>query len=177
MATNSSDLRGVVHGKTIELEQEPGLPDGQKVFVTVKPVENRLPPGEGIRRSGRAAGRMIPKGGPLLEEMQNIGNWIVRRSPDVLPDRHRHLFHAFSAAHRSVTIAFTITGRLHISVLTLGELLSWTLRRNSPPKYQQALVAMLSDVVVLEVTADIAWRFGEVRAELLDPRTPLRRQT
>ena len=28
MATNSSDLRGVVHGKTIELEQEPGLPDG-----------------------------------------------------------------------------------------------------------------------------------------------------
>lgn len=64
-------------------------------------------------------------------------------------------------------------GRLHISVLTLGELLSWTLRRNSPPKYQQALVAMLSDVVVLEVTADIAWRFGEVRAELLDHGRPV----
>ena len=38
-------------------------------------------------------------------------------------------------------------GRLHVSVLTLGELLSWTLRKNSPPRYQQALVTMLSDVV------------------------------
>jgi tRNA(fMet)-specific endonuclease VapC len=64
-------------------------------------------------------------------------------------------------------------GRLHISVLTLGELLSWTLRKNSPPKYQQALVAMLSDVVVLEITPDIAWKFGEVRAALLDQGRPV----
>ena len=31
-------LKGIVHGKTIELEQEPGLPEGQVVSVTVQPV-------------------------------------------------------------------------------------------------------------------------------------------
>ena len=30
-------LRGVVHGKLIELETEPGLPDGQPVTVVVQP--------------------------------------------------------------------------------------------------------------------------------------------
>jgi hypothetical protein len=46
-------LKGVVQGKTIELEQEPGLPDGQPVTVVVQPLaeQGRLPPGEGIRRS------------------------------------------------------------------------------------------------------------------------------
>jgi hypothetical protein len=45
---------GVVHGKTIELAKEPGLPDGQAVSVIVKPVEpgaTHLPPGEGLRRA------------------------------------------------------------------------------------------------------------------------------
>jgi len=48
--------KGVVHGKTINLDQEPGLPDGQQVTVTVQPVTSRekLPPGEGIRRSAGA---------------------------------------------------------------------------------------------------------------------------
>ena len=31
-------LKGVIHGRTIELEQEAGLPDGQEVSVTVEPV-------------------------------------------------------------------------------------------------------------------------------------------
>ena len=46
--------RGILHGKTIELEQEPGLPEGQPVSVTDQPVSSeasRLQPGEGIRRS------------------------------------------------------------------------------------------------------------------------------
>jgi hypothetical protein len=48
-------LRGVVHGKTIELEGEPGLPDGQAVAVIVQPLKEKpLPPGEGIRRSAGA---------------------------------------------------------------------------------------------------------------------------
>jgi hypothetical protein len=65
--SRSALLRGVIHGKTIELEQELGLPEGQVVGVTVEPLavpsdsgpqweETRpdvtgLPPGEGIRRS------------------------------------------------------------------------------------------------------------------------------
>ncbi|HET6880810.1 MAG TPA: hypothetical protein VFI31_11685 [Pirellulales bacterium] len=45
-------FHGTVHGKTIELEREPGLPDGEHVTVVVQPSERkRLPPGEGIRRS------------------------------------------------------------------------------------------------------------------------------
>ena len=54
MSINATDLRGVIHGKTIELEGDAGLPDGQPVRVTVQPltgVQSRLPPGEGIRRS------------------------------------------------------------------------------------------------------------------------------
>jgi hypothetical protein len=54
MTSTPAVLKGVVHGKTIELEQEPGLPDGQEVSVVLQPLEateKRLPPGEGIRRS------------------------------------------------------------------------------------------------------------------------------
>ena len=75
MATLS--LRGIIHGRTIELEGEHALPEGQEVRVMVEPVaalspprpltflseENRrrweeawalvkdLPPGEGLRRA------------------------------------------------------------------------------------------------------------------------------
>ena len=31
-------MKGTVHGKIIELETEPGLPDGQRVTVVVEPV-------------------------------------------------------------------------------------------------------------------------------------------
>jgi hypothetical protein len=54
MTSTSAVLKGIVHGKTIELEQEPCLPDGQEVLVVVRPLvatEEPLPPGEGIRRS------------------------------------------------------------------------------------------------------------------------------
>lgn len=49
MATGDlSGLHGTVHGKTIVLAEDPGLPDGQKVSVIVQPI---LAPGEGLRRS------------------------------------------------------------------------------------------------------------------------------
>jgi len=54
MAENTTALRGKVHGKTIELDQDTGLPDGQQVNVTVQPVttgDKDLPPGEGLRRA------------------------------------------------------------------------------------------------------------------------------
>jgi hypothetical protein len=38
MAHNKSVMKGVVHGRTIELETEPGLPDGQPVSVTIAPA-------------------------------------------------------------------------------------------------------------------------------------------
>jgi hypothetical protein len=41
-------LTGIVRGKTIELERDAGLPDGQEVSVVLRP---KLPPGEGLRRA------------------------------------------------------------------------------------------------------------------------------
>jgi hypothetical protein len=44
MLNTPTILKGTVHGKTIELEAEPGLPEGQQVKVTLQPAsgqENR----------------------------------------------------------------------------------------------------------------------------------------
>ena len=67
MTHQALPLRGVIHGNTIELEQEHGLPEGQGVTVTIRPL---LPPGEGIRQSG---GTWADAGDDLedwLQEMQ-----------------------------------------------------------------------------------------------------------
>jgi hypothetical protein len=57
MAHSSGVLKGTIHGKTIELEQAPGLPDGQTVSVMLTPSPTA---GEHLRRafgawSGEAA--------------------------------------------------------------------------------------------------------------------------
>jgi hypothetical protein len=52
VTTATKIMRGVVHGKTVELEHDTGLPDGQQVTVTMQTQdEAKLPPGEGLRRS------------------------------------------------------------------------------------------------------------------------------
>jgi len=45
---NGHIFRGVVTGKTIQLEQDAGLPSGQAVAVTLVPVRTG---GEGLKRS------------------------------------------------------------------------------------------------------------------------------
>lgn len=64
-------------------------------------------------------------------------------------------------------------GEVGVSVVTVGELLSWTLRATTPVKYQQALQQFLSDLHVFDVDQRVAWRFGEVRALLFDQGTPV----
>jgi len=55
MAKTSTMLRGIVRGKTIELEGESGFDDGQEVSVVISiSRREKLPPGEGIRRSAGA---------------------------------------------------------------------------------------------------------------------------
>ena len=45
-------LTGVVHGKTVELDKDAGLPDGQRVSVWIQPKpQSKLPPGEGLLRA------------------------------------------------------------------------------------------------------------------------------
>jgi hypothetical protein len=48
MTTGTVIVRGVVQGKTIELEREPGIAERQPVSVVLRPA---LPPGEGLRQA------------------------------------------------------------------------------------------------------------------------------
>jgi uncharacterized protein (DUF433 family) len=62
-------LKGVIHGRTIELEQEPELPDGQRVSVQVQPEE---PPPKWLERftvdPSIALGKLLIRGTRLLAE-------------------------------------------------------------------------------------------------------------
>ena len=59
-------------------------------------------------------------------------------------------------------------GALHISAVTLGELLTWAFRANAPPRRVQGVQDLLTLVVILDITADVGRKFGELRAALLD---------
>jgi hypothetical protein len=55
MPNDDNHVRGIVHGKVIQLEMELGLPDGQEVTVSVHPlVAKPNLVGEGLRRSAGA---------------------------------------------------------------------------------------------------------------------------
>jgi hypothetical protein len=47
----AQQLHGTVHGRTIELIENPGLADGQSVEVRVTAIPSMSKPGAGIRRS------------------------------------------------------------------------------------------------------------------------------
>ena len=51
-------MKGVVHGKLVELDEEPGFPDGQEVSVTLAPVSPATSPNspEALAALRRAAG-------------------------------------------------------------------------------------------------------------------------
>jgi tRNA(fMet)-specific endonuclease VapC len=59
-------------------------------------------------------------------------------------------------------------GRLHLSAVTLGELLVWTGRANASPRRLQTLVDLLTEVVILPFDEVAARKFGEIRAWQLD---------
>lgn len=57
---------------------------------------------------------------------------------------------------------------LHLSAVTLAELLSWTLRTNAPPQWHRQLLRFLDAAIVLTVTAEVAERCGQIRASMFD---------
>jgi tRNA(fMet)-specific endonuclease VapC len=59
-------------------------------------------------------------------------------------------------------------GGLHVSAITVGELLTWALRSTAPPARLQGVRDLLAGANVTEVTLAVAERFGEVRAGFLD---------
>jgi predicted nucleic acid-binding protein len=64
------------------------------------------------------------------------------------------------------------TGGLHLSAISLSELYAWVLRAKAPPARLRALREMLSDMKVLDVTTEVAEKYGQLQAALLDSGTP-----
>ena len=62
-------MHGVVHGKTIELNENPGIADGQPVEVVVNFSNPSRPWGEGIRRSA-GGWADYPEMDDLMEQIQ-----------------------------------------------------------------------------------------------------------
>jgi len=63
-------VNGVVHGKTIELDEDPGVAEGQQVQITIKTVPAKRPWGEGLRRcAGALANDWTDEDDRILEEI------------------------------------------------------------------------------------------------------------
>jgi tRNA(fMet)-specific endonuclease VapC len=59
-------------------------------------------------------------------------------------------------------------GGLHVSVVTVGELLTWARRAKAPSTRLQGVLDLLAASTIHEVDFAVAEKFGEIRAGLLD---------
>jgi hypothetical protein len=65
-------IHGIVHGKTIELDEDPDIAEGQLVEITIKTVPAINPWGEGLRRcAGALAGDWTEADDRILDEIQH----------------------------------------------------------------------------------------------------------
>ena len=64
-------------------------------------------------------------------------------------------------------------GGLAVSTITVGELFVWAHRSHAATDRLRSLQEFLQDITVLDVTVDVATRFGEVRSTLLDSGRPV----
>ncbi len=63
-------LRGVIHGRTVELTEDLGVPDGEKVEITIKTVASPKPWGGGLRRcAGAFAADWTEEDDRIMEEI------------------------------------------------------------------------------------------------------------
>jgi hypothetical protein len=71
---------GKVHGKTIELDEDLGVAEGQEVEVQVKVVAHTKKWGEGLRRcAGALANDWTEEDDRILEAIQQERKWDTRR--------------------------------------------------------------------------------------------------
>ena len=63
-------IKGIVHGKTIELDDDPGVAEGQEVQITIRAVSAKTTWGEGLRRcAGALANEWTEEDDRILEEI------------------------------------------------------------------------------------------------------------
>lgn len=76
-------VHGIVHGKIIELEEDLGLTEGQKIEVLVKVVRPQRMGGEGIRRTAGALAD-DPHWDAIMQEIQQARK--LERRPDMVDE-------------------------------------------------------------------------------------------
>ena len=59
-------------------------------------------------------------------------------------------------------------GPLSVSMVTVGELHTWAFRAKASPRRLADLASFLNDVAIWDLDLDVARKFGEIRASLLD---------
>jgi tRNA(fMet)-specific endonuclease VapC len=64
------------------------------------------------------------------------------------------------------------SGRICLSMISVGELMTWALRKTASPRRLQGVQELMRDATLLDVTEDVANRFGLLRAQLLDAGRP-----
>jgi hypothetical protein len=68
---SKNNLRGVVHGKMIQLSNDPGLADGQEVEVTLRTASLPAAWGEGLHRAaGALADTWCDNDDAILDQLQ-----------------------------------------------------------------------------------------------------------
>lgn len=74
-------VQGVIHGRSIELDTDLGIADGQRVEVVVTPAPSRRPWGEGILRSAGVAAD-VPGFDEAFEQIQRERDLSISRDLD-----------------------------------------------------------------------------------------------
>ncbi|MDB5351731.1 MAG: putative nucleic acid-binding protein contains domain [Planctomycetota bacterium] len=64
-------------------------------------------------------------------------------------------------------------GGLHVSAITVGELMTWVKRTSKPPLRLQEVERFLISFDVIDVNREVAETFGQIRAGLLDRGRPV----
>lgn len=63
-------LHGKIHGRTIELDEDPGVAEGQPVEITIMSMPAERPWGEGLRRcAGALANEWTEEDDRILDEI------------------------------------------------------------------------------------------------------------
>jgi hypothetical protein len=75
MATANSVLHGVVHGRTIELDEDPRLPDGQRVSLELSATDHAKQ-SDGLQRAGGS-----------WKDMPGYDEWLTETYQARLQDR------------------------------------------------------------------------------------------
>ena len=164
-------IHGVVHGKTIELKESPGVPDGQEVEVVVKVVEPSRPWGEGILRSAGAAAD-VPGVDEAFAEIQREAQRLDvsgARAVSFLLDTNicsSHIRRPAGLAHRFMQHS----GRLWMSSVALAELYAWAYIVAQPDKILAGIDELRKDVGLLPFDERCAEEFGKLRGVLKSTR-------